>query len=143
MIDFSTLDVPGPTVTDLSRPFWDAVSQGRLQIQHCTACDKAVFYPRPICPHCWANALEWREAGGKGKLASFTQIWKPGHPGWLPAVPYYVGLVQLDEGPTMLSHIIIDERQAPCVGDEVVFKPIRTASRMLPFFTKMNPTRGR
>ncbi|MGT2466795.1 OB-fold domain-containing protein [Mesorhizobium atlanticum] len=31
---------------------------------------------------------------------------KPGHPGWLPAAPYVVGLIELAEGPTMLSLIL-------------------------------------
>lgn len=136
MIDYHTLDVPGPTITDLSLPFWEAAARGRLMIQHCTSCDRGVFYPRPLCPHCWADALEWREASGKGTLTSFSQIWKPGHPGWLPAVPYYVGLVRLSEGPTMLSHIV-DERHSIRVGDQLAFQPVPTGSRILPFFRKV------
>lgn len=133
MIDYSTLDVPGPTITELSRPFWNAVEDGHLQIQFCTACSKAVFYPRPICPHCWADALTWRTASGNGRLTSYTTIWKPGHPGWLPVAPYHVGLVQLEEGPTMLSHILA-EGGTLRVGDDVTFRPTRTGKHMLPFF---------
>ncbi len=133
MMDYSALDVPGPTITKLSQPFWDAVSEGQLLIQFCTSCSKGVFYPRPICPLCWADALEWHTASGKGKLTSFTKIWKPGHPGWLTVAPYLVGLVQLHEGPTMLSHIL-QEGQIPNVGDPVIFKPTRIGKLTLPFF---------
>ncbi len=137
MTTYSTLEVPGPTPTELTKPFWESATQGELTIQHCTSCDKGVFYPRPICPHCWLDALEWRRASGQGKLRSFSQIWKPGHPGWIPVAPYYVGLVQLSEGPTMLSHIL-DESQSLKVGDKVEFKPEQVGSRILPFFTKHN-----
>lgn len=139
-MDYSQLEVPGPTLTELSRPFWEAAAQGQLMIQKCSACKRGVFYPRPICPHCWADALVWEQASGKGTLASFSQIWKPGHPGWLPVAPYYVGLVKLYEGPTMLSHIV-DPSQSLCLNDEVDFKPVQAGSRILPFFVKMN-TKG-
>ncbi|WP_338550927.1 Zn-ribbon domain-containing OB-fold protein [Roseovarius phycicola] len=127
------LSVPGPTVTALTEPFWNAVKFGRLMIQHCAACHRAVFYPRTICPHCWADALTWTEATGQGRLKSYSEIWKPGHPGWIPATPYLVGLVELDEGPTMLSHILADGAKVT-VGDAVHFAPTQIGDQILPCF---------
>ncbi|WP_079203578.1 Zn-ribbon domain-containing OB-fold protein [Pseudomonas sp. CC6-YY-74] len=133
MTDYSRLEVPGPTVTELSKPFWDAAAQGRLVIQHCTSCERGIFYPRPICPHCWNDALEWRDANGIGRLKSFSQIWKPGHPGWIPAIPYIVGLVELAEGATMLSLILTDGKTVT-VGELLRFKPQNIGGRILPCF---------
>ena len=133
MTGFSTLEVSGPTVTDLTVPFWEAASEGRLIIQRCRSCGKAVFYPRPLCPHCWADALTWEDASGEGRLKSFSEIWKPGHPGWLPVAPYYVGLVELAEGATMLSHIIPADRPVE-TGAGLVFAPTHAGGRVLPFF---------
>lgn len=131
MSDLSNLKVPGPTVTALTAPFWRAAEEGRLLLQHCEACERAVFYPRRICPHCWSNALVWREASGQGRLKSFSVVHRPGHPGWVPAAPYVVGLVELEEGPTMLSLV---RAQDPKVGIALRFVRTLIGERRLPSF---------
>jgi len=132
MSGLSDLKTPGPTVIALTAPFWRAAAQGRLQIQRCADCGEAVFYPRAICPHCWSARLEWEEASGRGRLKSFTIVHKPGHPGWLPAAPYIVGLVELDEGPTMTSFILADGE--PTVGDRLELQATDVGGRILPAF---------
>lgn len=136
MTDLSQLEVPGPTVTPLTKPFWDAAAESVLKIQKCGACDRHVFYPRPLCPHCWADALTWVTVSGRGTLKSFSEIWKPGHPGWVSATPYLVGLVELAEGPTLMSHILAVENDVS-VGDPVSFEPTDVAGRILPLFRKI------
>lgn len=103
------LKVPIPTGTSVSGPFWQAMREGTFLLQHCADCARWVFYPRAICPHCWSPKLEWREASGSGRLTTWSVQYRPGHPGWQPAAPYALGLVQLAEGPTMLSHILVPE----------------------------------
>jgi uncharacterized OB-fold protein len=134
--DLSQLKVPGPTITTLTAPFWAAADQGRLLIQRCHACGKAVFYPRGICPFCWSEDLHWEEASGEAALKSFSEVHKPGHPGWQPAVPYVVGLVRLREGPTMLSFVLGDA-QARKVGDRLRLAPTNIGGRVLPAFRPM------
>lgn len=133
MSDLAGLTVPGPTVTGLTEPFWKAAAEGRLVVQRCEDCGKAILYPREICPHCWSSRLAWQPARGTGRLKSFSVVHKPGHPGWLPVAPYTVGLVELDEGPTMLSHILKAERAAK-VGDRVAMRPTDIGGRILPAF---------
>ena len=62
-----------------------------------------------------------------------SEVHKPGHPGWRPAVPYVVGLVTLDEGPVMLSFILPDARPV-AVGDALVLEPTNIGGRILPAF---------
>ena len=133
MTSYAALQVPGPTITDLSAPFWDGAQGGKLMLQICKACQTHVFYPRPLCPHCWRGKMEWVPASGRGTLKSYSQIWKPGHSGWIPVAPYYVGLVHLHEGPTLLSHILTD-KDTLSVGDPLVLAPTDVAGRILPFF---------
>jgi uncharacterized OB-fold protein len=99
----SALTVPPPTPTGETRHFWDACAEGRFELQHCPGCDRWVFYPRALCPHCWGQDLQWREASGRATVRSFTVVHKPGHPGWADAAPYVVAILSLAEGPTMLS----------------------------------------
>lgn len=135
MTNLSGLQVAGPIYEPLNRLFWELAAQGELRVQRCSTCEKHVFYPRPICPHCWADTLTWVTASGKATLKSFSEVWKPGHPGWIPAIPYIVGLVKLDEGPTLLSHIFVDDNHAR-VGDRLVFAPTNIGGRVLPCFRK-------
>lgn len=141
MSDYASLKVPGPTVTGLTAPFWEAASEGKLVLQRCTRCREAIFYPRPICPYCWSPNLTWEQAAGTGTITTFSQIWKPGHPGWLPIAPYYVGLVKLPEGPTMLSHILTDGMDMH-VGADVELVPTQTGENLLPFFRTTQKTRS-
>lgn len=134
-VDLASLSVPGPPANALTAPFWQAAESGRLTLQHCGACGTWVFYPRAICPHCWADALVWQQASGAGRLKSFSVIWKPGHPGWIPATPYAVGLVELAEGPTMLSHILASA-DGIAVGDTLFFAPTNIGGRTMPCFAR-------
>jgi len=131
LADLSHLQVPGPTITATSAPFWDAVKNDRLLLQHCEDCLCYVFYPRSICPHCWSAHLTWKDAVGTGTLKSYSIVHKPGHSAWEIAVPYIVGLVRLAEGPTMLSLILPPE--VP-IGSELVMTPTNIAGRILPAF---------
>lgn len=130
------LSVPGPTKIALTEPFWTAAEEGRLTVQKCGSCEKHVFYPRGRCPHCWADALIWVQVSGQGKLKSYSEVHKPGNEGWVPAAPYYVGLIELDEGPTMLSHVLSETGLS--IGETIRFSPTNVGGRVLPCFHNFN-----
>ena len=129
----AALKVPGPTSTALSAPFWKAAAEGRVLVQHCDACEANTLYPRQICPVCWSDRLVWREASGRSRLASFSRIHKPGNASWEPVAPYVVGLVTLEEGPTLLS-LILGETDKVAVGDKVRMRTTDIGGRHLPAF---------
>ncbi|MEM9755683.1 MAG: zinc ribbon domain-containing protein, partial [Pseudomonadota bacterium] len=129
------LQVAGPIYEPLNAHFWEAAEQGILKIQRCLDCDRHIFYPRPICPFCWSDALTWVVASGRGWLKSYSEIFKPGHQGWIPATPYLVGLVTLEEGPTLMSHIIAPDN-AVAIGDRLSFAATRIGTHTLPCFRK-------
>lgn len=81
--------------------FAAALAQGRFRIQRCSACRKHVFYPRALCPHCGAAALEWVEASGSGCVYSTTTVRRKPQAGG----DYNVALVDLAEGPRLMSRI--------------------------------------
>ncbi|MQC48408.1 MAG: hypothetical protein DWG77_04855, partial [Chloroflexi bacterium] len=41
-----------PIPDEVSQPFWDAVDERRLIVQHCTACDTLQYPPREACQDC-------------------------------------------------------------------------------------------
>ena len=94
-----------PTYGDaLSRPFWAAAEDGRLQVQRCEACGHHQFYPRPFCLECEAGGVEWVDVSGRGTVYSLTTV----HLKVLEELdpPYLVGLIELEEGPVLLSRMV-------------------------------------
>ena len=54
---------PIPDVNPWAKPFWEAARENKLIIQKCLDCNKHVFYPRLVCPHCFSENLEWVDRG--------------------------------------------------------------------------------
>src|SRR5215831_15280199 len=73
MAVFASRKLAPPVITAESKTFFDAARQGRLLIPICTACDRAHWYPRVICPFCASDKVEWREASGKGTIYTFQR----------------------------------------------------------------------
>ena len=118
---------PIPKPTPETKPFWEAAKQRKLRIQRCRDCAQHYFYPRPLCPHCLSRNVEWIEASGRGTLHSFVINHRA--PRGFPATgPFIIGIVQLDEGPKMMSNIVgiaADPKQLRCdMPVEVVFEDI-------------------
>lgn len=78
-----------------------ALDQGRFLIQHCAGCDRAVFYPRMICPHCGADKLAWAEPDGRGTVYSTTVVRRKPEAGG----DYNVALIDLQEGVRLMSRV--------------------------------------
>ncbi|MFM9887099.1 MAG: Zn-ribbon domain-containing OB-fold protein [Burkholderiales bacterium] len=95
---------PLPKPTPESQPYWDALKQRKLVLPLCIDCTKPHFYPRVVCPHCGSRRLEWRDASGRGTLYSFVINHRP--PAWRKQEPYVIAVVELDEGPRMMTNLI-------------------------------------
>ena len=94
-----------PVPTPETQPFWDGCAAGELCIQRCTDCGKPYFYPRPVCPACGSRNVEWFTASGRATLYSYV-INHRAAPGFAGDVPYAIAVVQLEEGPRMMSNIV-------------------------------------
>ena len=96
---------PYPEPDGETQPFWDGVGAGRLRLQRCRVCARFVFYPRSVCPHCMAADLEWVDASGTGVVHAFTVVHRAA-PGFADEAPYVVALVELAEGPRMMTRLL-------------------------------------
>ncbi len=105
---------PEPPVTEVSAPFWEATKDTRLVLQWCTTCERAIFFPRAVCPICLGSQLEWREASGNATVYAVTVEHRAQDPRLASRVPYAVALIDLDEGVRMMSNVI------QCDPDDVV-----------------------
>ena len=93
-----------PSISALTRPYWDAAAQGRSILPRCKACGKHFFRPELACTHCFSTEWEWVPASGRGTLYSYSIVHKAPAPGF--AVPLVLAVVELDEGPCVWSNVV-------------------------------------
>lgn len=94
-----------PVVTDENRPFWEGCREGVLRLQRCGACGRLRYPISTVCPHCVSGEATWEAMSGRGSVYSFAVFRHAYNEAWRERVPYSVALVELEEGPTMLSNV--------------------------------------
>lgn len=124
-----------------TKPFWDGCAREQFLLQRCAACKAYRHPPGPICSRCLSDRFEWLPASGTGTVYSFTVVREQGAPGWNELVPYVLTVVELDEGPHVLTNLVNIEPEQVKIGMPVevtfaaladgmklpVFRPQRTA----------------
>ncbi len=110
-------------------PYWEAATNGKLLLRQCGACGECHFYPRMLCPFCFSDQTDWREAAGVGAIYSFSITRRA-------EILYAIAYVTLAEGPTVMTNIVDCDLDAIRVGQEVrlVFKPSENG-QLIPMFT--------
>lgn len=94
---------PLPAITPETRHFWEGTRAGELRLQRCADCSGAYFPPRPFCPSCDSADVAVFRASGRATLYSYVIHHRPA-PGFVP--PYSIAVVQLEEGPRMMTNIV-------------------------------------
>lgn len=97
--------LPAPEITPVTAPYWRSLENGRLSFQHCRACGHAWLPPRSECPSCLKANFDWREASGKGRLVSWVVYRVAYHEALRDRLPYTVAVVELDEGPGLITRL--------------------------------------
>lgn len=124
-----------PGYSELTGPYWEQARAGRLVVQRCAACGKIWHPPLPACPGCRSADVGWLEASGDGTVYSYTVVTHATHSQFAGLVPYVVAIVELAEGPRLVTGIT---GCAP--GDVRVGMPVRARFRpvtdeiTLPYF---------
>lgn len=102
----SEIAKPVPAVRDDLRPFFEAAAEGRLVVQRCIGCGALRFPARPLCSSCLGREADWVPVSGRGTVFTFNVMHQVYHPGFRDDVPYAVVLVELEEGPRMISRLV-------------------------------------
>ena len=130
----SSHNYPKPHCDADNQPMLEAWRDGRLVLPRCQSCERLFFYPRPLCPHCWSDRIEWREVSGRGTVVSFSLVRRPNDPAFIE-LPIVLAEIRLDEGPSMLSRIVHAPPEAVVIGMLVqVISPPATKRFPLPTF---------
>jgi uncharacterized OB-fold protein len=94
---------PLPSPDADTAEFWRGLCEGRLLLQHCADCGGTQYYQQATCRACGGEHLTHRAASGRGTVHSFSVVHRAPGPAFKADVPYAVLLVELEEGPRMIS----------------------------------------
>ena len=99
-----------------SEEYWDGLKGGKLLIRRCGSCGAAHHYPRPFCPECWSEDVSWEEASGDGTLYTYSTVYQNDLPPFGEQVPYVAAVVDLAEGPRVMTRVIECEPEQLVIG---------------------------
>lgn len=125
---------PLPVPDAITAPFWEGCARRKLLVQECRACRARWLPGSVVCPRCWSDAIAWVPSVGDGTVVSFVVYHRSYHQAFQPLVPYVVAVVELAEGPRLVSNIVgvPPERVRVGMTVRVEFQPVGNA--MLPVF---------
>jgi uncharacterized protein len=129
---------PQPVPTPETKHFWDGTALGELRLQRCRDCRSMYFPPQPYCPRCAGDQVDVVGASGRGFLYSYV-ISHLAAPGF--EAPYVIGVVELEEGPRLLTNIVDVAPEADHLPldlpVEAVYQTVGDVA--LPLFRPRNP----
>jgi len=99
-----------------------AAAEGRFALQVCADCGALQYPAREACYACLSPRLPWREQSGLGTLIADTTLHHSNDLFFRERLPWRLGLVQLDAGPTLMVHLHGDVGAAP--------QPVRVGARL-------------
>ncbi len=90
-----------------------AAALGRFELQQCSACGTVQYPPREACLRCLGVDLHWRAQDGRGELIADTTIHHSHDLFFRERLPWRLGMVRLDAGPTVVAHLHLGAMPAP------------------------------
>ncbi|OAN36827.1 Zn-ribbon domain-containing OB-fold protein [Mycolicibacterium iranicum] len=93
-----------PTTDTDSDSWWSAIQEHVLQVNSCNRCGRKSLYARPFCPHCWSEDVTPTAATGRATLYTWTLVHQNAAP-FDVRTPYTVAMVDLEEGPRLMTTI--------------------------------------
>lgn len=105
------------------------LAEGRFMLQRSRRTGQCFFYPRVCEPATGESDLEWIEASGEGRVHA-TTVMRPKP----PQAPYNVALIDLAEGPRMMSRVEGVAPEQVAIGMDVVASIAREGEESIVVF---------
>jgi uncharacterized OB-fold protein len=120
--------------------WWQGAKQKKYLVRQCTSCGHKWFPPFPACSKCTSMKLTWFETAGKGVLHSYVVVTQPILSAFIEAVPYVVGLIELDDcheadgALVRVAGVLMDDEDNVAIGlpVEVVFQETQDPTIVIP-----------
>ena len=126
---------------DLDPTYLEGCAVGELRLQRCQDCGTSRFPAASICPNCLSARAEWVAASGRGTVWSWIRMHQRYFKDLPREAPYNVALIELAEGPLMIS-ALVDEAASPTIGAPVQVEFRAVDGTALPYFSLDLTTAG-
>ncbi|MBN9885861.1 Zn-ribbon domain-containing OB-fold protein [Salipiger abyssi] len=114
--------------TPENAPMLDAWQQrGEILLQRCDSCGAHLFYPRAVCPSCWAETTGWVPACGTGRIVSFSVVHKGLPDVFMAEAPILLAEIELAEGVLMIARVLCADPGRVTSGMAVAALPLAEA----------------
>lgn len=90
-----------------------AAALGRFELQMCRDCGTVQYPPREACHRCLSARLDWKLQSGEGELISATILYHSHSEFFRERLPWRLGMIRLDSGPTVIAHLSGDVPDPP------------------------------
>lgn len=120
--------------TAVDARYFAALERGVFEIPRCVACGRHHFYPRVCCPYCGSERLEWVAPSGRGRVYSTTIVRRA-------AGDYTVNLIDLEEGPRLMSSVVDVPPESVRIGMPVVARVRESEGGALLVFVPLEDAR--
>lgn len=112
------LRFPNFEQTDVKK-FWDKLEEEELVTTKCSECGNIEFPPKIVCTKCYSDEMEWIDLPKEGKIYTYSEMHTAGRGFEHLDLPLCFGIVELENGVRLLSHIVNERFEDLSVGDEV------------------------
>src|SRR6478672_8864106 len=111
--------------------YWEGIDSDELRLKHCTACGRFLHPRRIVCSACNSLELEWRRVEGGGEVYTFSELHRATFPELSGSVPYFLGIVRLDEGVHLFARLFPTVGSGIQIGDRmrVEFRDLEVGGR--------------
>ena len=129
--------LPIPQPTEEAEPFFEALKEGRLVIQHCLSCGALAHPPGAMCRACGGTDFDWQQVSGAGEVYSYVVTHQAVHPALQGYTPMATVEVALPEGLRLTTNLIDVPPDEVEIGlpVEVVFEDVGDGV-VLPLFRR-------
>jgi len=115
--------------------YWRSLEEGRFRFQRCVHCANAWLPARSECPKCWSADWRFEDASGRGKVVSWVIFHTAFHEAFKDRLPYNVAVVELAEGPRLVTNLTnLADRPGDVTDHPVALVIERDMDRALPRF---------
>ena len=119
---------PTPAISEITKPYWEAVREHILVMQKCADCGYYNYPPKGNCDRCISENLCYERVSGRGKIYSYTVMHVPRVPWFEDKLPYVNIVVELEEqmGLLMITNLLDSDPRELAFGAraEVVFERV-------------------
>ena len=122
--------------TDLDRPYWDGLAEGKLRMQRCSSCQHWQPQVETFCFKCGEDSMEWKDVSGKGTVHTFITVHQKYFPAFYDLIPYNVSVIELAEGPRLVANVVNIAPNDIEIGMSVHAKPAAVGDRVALFFER-------